>query len=120
MKESIVPFANDAIKLIKEKFDLTDMENREDIPMFVYNGWCYYMYKSVANAKPEIKISRYNHRYYKDQPKGNRIHEQAWIYREGKNCRITGIDENGNWIHAPDHGFVIDGFSIQDYFKKAF
>ena len=125
MKESIVSFANDAIQILNENLNLNDLTNREDKPTIVFNGWYYDIHKSIANIKPEIRIRRQNYRqgntqYFKDQPKGNRINEEAWIYKEGMNCLILGIDENGQLIHAKDHGFLIDGFSIQDYSKKKF
>ena len=125
MKESIVSFVNDAIQIIKENLNLNDLTNREDIPTIISNGWYYYLHKSIANIKPEIRIRRQNYRqgntyYFKDQPKGNRINEEAWIYKEGMNCRTLYIDDNGNRIRDKDHGFLIDGFSVQDYSKKAF
>ncbi len=115
MKESIVSFANDAVQIINENLNLDDLTNREDKPIIESNGWYYCLHKSVANIKPEIRIRRQNYRPYnrksfEDQPKGNRIYEEAWIYKEGKNCRILGVD----------HGFIIDGFSVQDYKKKVF
>jgi hypothetical protein len=124
MKESIVSFANDAIKIIKENLNLDDLENREDKPTIESDGWYYYLHKSVANIKPEICIRRQNYkpgntRYFKDQPKGNRINEQAWIYKEGMNCTILCY-ENGEYIRDKDKGFIVDGFSVQDYIKKAF
>ena len=120
MKESIVSFANDAIQIINENLNLNDLTNREDNPTIVSNGWYYYLNKSIANIKPEIRIRRQNYRqgntqYFKDQPKGNRINEEAWIYKEGMNCRILGVDDNGNPIHDKDNGFIIDGFSVQGY-----
>ena len=125
MKESIVPFANDAIKIINGNLNLDDLTNREDKPNIESDGWYYYVHKSVANIKPEIKIRRQNYRpnntkFFKDQPKGNRIDEEAWIYKEGMNCYILGIDENGQYILDKDHGFLIDGFSVQDYKKSVF
>ena len=125
MKESIVSFANDAIKIINENLNLNDLTNREDKPIIESDGWYYYLHKSVANIKPEIRIRRQNYRpnstrFFKDQPKGNRIDEEAWIYKEGMNCVILGIDKNGQFIHDKDHGFLIDGFSVQDYKKSAF
>ena len=125
MKESIVPFANDAIKIINGNLNLDDLKNREDKPFIESDGWYYYVHKSVANIKPEIKIRRQNYRpnntkFFKDQPKGNRIDEEAWIYKEGMNCSILGIDENGQYILGKDHGFLIDGFSVQDYKKSVF
>jgi hypothetical protein len=116
MKESIVSFANDAIQIINENLNLNDLTNREDKPIIVSNGWYYYLHKSIAHVKPEIRIRRQNYRpgntqYFKDQPKGNRINEGAWIYKEGMNC--CGNDNK-------DNGFIIDGFSVQDYSKKAF
>ena len=114
MKESIVTFADDAIKIIKENINLDDMENREDKPTIEYNGWYYYIHKSVSIIKPEIRIQRQNYRqgntrYLNDHPKGNRISEEAWIYKEGMNRR-----------NSKDKEFIIDGFSIQDYKKKMF
>jgi hypothetical protein len=125
MKESIVSFANDAIQIIKENLNLNDLTNREDKPTIVSNGWVYYVHKSIANIKPEIRIRRQNYRqgnthYFKDQPKGNRINEEAWIYKEGMNCRILGLDDNNEVIRDKDHGFIIDGFSVQDYSKTVF
>ena len=124
-KESIVSFANDAIKIINENLNLNDLTNREDKPIIESNGWYYYLHKSVANIKPEILIKRQNYRfgntkYFKDQPKGNRINEEAWIYKEGMNRPILGIDENRQLIHGKDDGFLINGFSVQDYNKSAF
>jgi hypothetical protein len=125
MKESIVSFANDAIKIINENLNLNDLTNREDKPIIESDGWYYYLHKSVANGKPEIRIRRQNYRVYnttffEDRPEGNCINEEAWIYKEGMNCYILGIDENGQYIHDKDHGFLIDGFSVQDYKKSAF
>jgi len=118
MKESILPFANDAIAIIKENLDLDDMEHREDKPIIEHGGWYYYLHKSIANIKPEIRIRRQNYRFYnvqylKDQPKGNRIYEEAWIYKEGMNCPIYKDGSRGK-----DHGFIVNGFSVQDYVKK--
>jgi len=115
MKESIIPFANDGMKIIKENLNLNDLENREDSPTIEYNGWYYNVHKSIANVKPEIRIKRQNYRpgnteYYKDQPIGNRITESAWIYKEGINCAGKNKDIE----------YVLDGYSIQDYMKKAF
>ena len=124
-KESIVSFANDAIKIINENLNLNDLTNREDKPNIESNGWYYYLHKSVAIINPEIRIKRQNYRfgntkYFKDQPKGNRINEEAWIYKEGMNRPILGIDENRQLIHGKDDGFLINGFSVQDYNKSAF
>ena len=124
MNESIAPFANDAIQVINEHLNLNDLTNREDKPTIETNGWYYYIHKSVANIKPEIRIRRQNYRpgntqYFKDQPKGNRINEQAWIYKEGMNC-ILSVDDNNEVIRGKDNGFLIDGFSVHDYSKKAF
>lgn len=125
MKESIVSFSDDTIKIINEKLNLNDLTNSEYIPCIQINGWYYYIHKSVVNIKPEIRIRRQNYRmgntnFFKDQPKGNRINEEAWIYKEGMNCRILGIDENGQFIRDKDYGFLISGFSVQDYKKSAF
>jgi len=110
LKESIVPFAIDVIAVINTKVNVNDLINREDIPDFEQNGWYYYVHKSIINNTPEIRIKRQNYRlwntqYYKDQPKGNRISEEAWIYKENMNC-------NANLI---DTGYIVDGFSIQNY-----
>ena len=124
-EKSIEPFANDSIKIINENLNLNDLTNREDKPIIESDGWYYYLHKSIANVKPEIRIRRqnyrpYNTKFFKDQPKGNRINEEAWIYKEGMNCCILDIDENGQYIFDKDHGFLIDGFSVQDYKKSAF
>jgi hypothetical protein len=127
MKESIIPFANDAVEIINKYLNLNDLTNREDIPSLEIDGWYYYLHKSVANIniKPEIRIRRQNYRkgntaFYRDQPKGNRIDEEAWIYKKGVNCRILGVNENGEYILDKDHGFIIGEFSIQGYSKSAF
>jgi hypothetical protein len=125
MKESIVSFANDAVTMISATLNLDDLKNREDYPTIEDNGWYYYIHKSVANVKPEIRIKRQNYRqgntqYFKDQPKGNRINEEAWVYKEGMNCRILNINENMEYELDKDRGFLIDGFSIQGYRKTAF
>jgi hypothetical protein len=122
MKESIISFANDAIKIINENLNLNDLTNREDKPTIESDGWYYYLHKSVANIKPEIRIKRQNYRICNTQyqPKGNRINEEAWIYKEGTNCVILGVNENGEYIRDNDKGFIINGFSIQDYKKNAF
>lgn len=117
-KESIIHFANDVIKLIKDNLNL-DNEVRETKPYIECNGWYYYLGKGVVHINPEIRITRQNYRpgdtrYYKDQPKSNRIYESAWVYKEGMNRVILGKDSNG-FILAKDDGFIIDGFSIQDY-----
>ena len=78
LKDSILSFSDDAIKIIKKKLNLNDLDNREDILDFEEDGWYYYLHKSVDIIKPEIRIRRqnykkYNTKYYNDQPKGNRI-----------------------------------------------
>jgi hypothetical protein len=125
MKESIILFANDILEIINEKLNLNDLSRREDIPCIEHNGWYYYLHKSIANIQPEIRVKRQNYRmydtkFYKDQPKGNRINEEAWIYKKGMNCYILGINEKGELIHDKDHGFIINDFSIQHYNKTAF
>ena len=125
MKESIVSFANDSVKIINENLNLNDLTNREDKPIIESDGWYYYLHKSITHVKPEIRIKRqnyrcYNTKFYKDQPKGNRINEEAWIYKKGMSCRILGIDENDQFILDKDHGFLIYGFSVQGYKKTAF
>ena len=112
---SIVSFANDTIKILKENLNFDDIENSEEKPIIEYNGWYYYIHKSVINIKPELRVKRQNYRYggtyyFKDQPKGNRINESAWIYKEGMNLDYKG----------KDFGFIIDGFSVQTYIKKVF
>tara|TARA_B100001094_G_C18143755_1_gene779434 strand:- start:865 stop:1251 length:387 start_codon:yes stop_codon:yes gene_type:complete len=119
-KESIVSFANDTIKIINENLNLNDLTNREDKPIIESDSWYYYLHKSVVHVKPEIHIIRYNYRFLKDQPKGNHIIEEAWIYKEGMNRPILGIDDNGQYIYDKDDGFLIDGFRVQDYEKTAF
>jgi hypothetical protein len=124
-EESIKPFAEDAIEFIHAHLDLDDLNNREDKPTIEFNGWHWYVHKSIANIKPEIRIRRQNYRqgntqYFKDQPKGNRINEEAWIYKEGMHCYNYSINENGERIYDKDHGFLIDGFSVQDYSKTMF
>ena len=91
MKESIILFADDVIKIIIEKLNLDDTNNREDV-IIEHNGWYYNISKIVSFIQPEIFITRQNYKpghkqYYKDQPKGNHIHEKAWIYKEGMNNR---------------------------------
>ena len=125
MKESIIPFANDALEMINENLNLNDLTKREEITCIQHGDWYYCLHKSVVNIKPEIRVKRQNYRmgntkFYKDQPKGNRINEEAWIYKKGINCYILGINENGELIHDKDHGFIINDFSIQDYKKTVF
>lgn len=119
-KESIVSFAKDAVRVINEKLNLNDLTKKETLPIFEFDGWCYYLHKSIANVKPEIRIKRENFRNKKDLPKGSRIYEEAFIYIEGMNCPILGIDENDEYICDKDKGFLINGFSVQDYKKTAF
>jgi len=125
MKESIVSFANDSIQIINEHLNLNDLTSREDKPTIESNGWYYYLHKSIANIKPEIRIRRQNYRtdhtkYFKDQPKGNRINEEAWIYKEGMNRYYLGVNDNGESIYGIDPGFIVNGFSVQSYLKTAF
>jgi hypothetical protein len=123
-KESIVSFAHDAIKIINENLNLSDLQNREDKPIIESDGWYYYLHKSIANVKPEIRIRRYNYNpktmLIKDTNFKNYIEEQAWIYKAGMNCYILGVDDNGKYILGEDPGFIIDGFSVQDYKKYQF
>jgi hypothetical protein len=122
--ESIVSFAHDAIKIINENLNLSDLKNREDIPSIESDGWYYYLHKSIANVTPEIRIRRQNYRpniqLCKNKNFGNYIEEEAWIYKAGMNRYILGIDDNGQYIHGEDAGFIIDGFSVQDYKKYQF
>ena len=124
LKDSILSFSDDAIKIIKKKLNLNDLDNREDILDFEEDGWYYYLHKSVDIIKPEIRIRRqnykkYNTKYYNDQPKGNRINEEAWIYKKDMNRIILGF-QNGEYFYGKDTGFITDGFSVQDYKKTAF
>ena len=119
MKESIIPFLNDALRIITENINLDANDNREDVPPFEEDGWYYYLYKSIAHIKPEIRIKRQNYKEYKDQPKGNRINEQAWVYKEGMNYKFIQ-DKNGIIYQDKDRGFIQNGFSFQDYKKTAF
>jgi len=119
MKESIIPFVNDALRIITENLNLDDMDNREDVSSFEEDGWYYYLYKSIAYIKPEIRIKRQNYKEYKDQSKGNRINEHAWVYREGMNYKFIQ-DKNGIIYPDKDRGFIQNGFSFQDYKKTAF
>jgi hypothetical protein len=114
MKERVPEFARDAVDLIRERLNLDDMKNLINQPMFQHNGWYYYLGKTITIINPEIRIYRENYKNLKDLPKGSRIYEEAWIYKEGANCKILGIME-GHIIHDNDHGFLLDGFSIQDY-----
>lgn len=123
IKENITPFANDALKIIKENLDLNDLTKREE-PIknpgdWIFDdGWYYYLHKSVAHVEtlgPEIRIKRQNFRlghtkYFKDQPKENRIEEGAWFYKEKMVKNNKGKDT----------GYKIDGFSVWDYHKTAF
>jgi hypothetical protein len=115
MQSHLKLFANDAMKIIKENINVNDLQHREDKPIIEENGWYYYLHKSIANVKPEIRMRRRNYNNVNEKPKGNRIDEEAWIYKEGMNCRILGIDENKQLILDKDHGFIIDGFSVQGY-----
>ena len=117
-KESIVTFADDSVKVIKECLNLDD--NKASLPIKIEkNGWYYMLKKNVQNVNPEIRITRQNFKIGKEKefPKGNRIEESAWIYKEGGNCRIINIYGIDDYDHAPDHGYLLDGFSIQDYLR---
>lgn len=90
-----------------------------EFPWIFHDGWYYYMHKSVANidvlGSPELRVKRQNFRlgntdYFKDQPKGNRIREGAWIYKEG-------MLRDGACVYG---GYKIDGFNVQLYEKTAF
>lgn len=126
MKESIIPFANDALEMINKYLNLNDLTTREEIQCIQQGDWYYYLHKSVINIKPEIRVKRQNYRmgntkFYKDQPKGNRINEEAWIYKKGSNKFICYINEKGEVIHDKKYyDYIINDFSIQDYEKKAF
>ena len=114
-KENIAAFSNDAIKLINEHFNLNEYNEPSVVSRkeFIYDGWYYYLHKSTIGDSrlQEIRVRRQNYKQYKDHPKDNRINEEAWVYQEGMNYRYSD---------GKDHGFIIDGFSIQDYKKKLF
>ncbi len=125
MKESIVTFATDVLEIMNDYFNLNDFSNNEGYYDIERNGWYYHLHKSVVHFKPEIHIYRHNYRqgntiFKKDQPKGHRIYEDAWIYREGACCTTIGRDENGNPILSKDNGFLMGGYSFQGYVKKMF
>ena len=115
-KENITLFSNDAVKLINEHFNLNEynkpnvVSRKEDV---VSDGWYYYLHKSTIGDSllQELRVRRQNYKQRKDQPKGNRITEEAWVYQEGMNYRI---------LDGKDHGFIIDGYSIQNYNKYRF
>jgi len=110
-KENIAAFSNDAVKLINEHFNLNEYNEPNFVSRkeFISDGWYYYLHKSTIVDLQEIRVRRQNYKQYKDQPKGNRVNEQAWVYQAGTNNRISD---------GKDHGFIIDGFSIQDYIKE--
>jgi len=120
-KESIVTFADDSVKVIKENLNLD--YNKASLPIQIEkNGWYYTIKKNVQNVNPEIIIRRENFKIGKEKefPKGNRIEERAFIYKEGGNCKIIGVYGLDDYEHAPDHGYLLDGFSIQDYVRFRF
>ena len=123
-RESIIPFSKEAIGIIKDKCNLDDTIYGKVIPEFEKDGWRYKLRKNILpdhsnlpeNNLLEILIQRHNYNNCgpdsgKDQPKGNRINEQAFIYKEGENAEI---------VSGKDRGFIIDGFSVQCYDKRAF
>ena len=114
-EERILVFACEAVNLIKERLDLDDNKNVTNEPMFEYNGWYYYLGKTVTIINPEIRIYRRNYKNIKDLPKGSRIDEEAWIYKEGMNCKILNVYGYGDYHHDKDDGFLVDEFSVQDY-----
>ena len=126
-RESIIQFANDSLKIIKENLNLDDRTKREDptsVDWIFRDGWYYYLRKSVANIETigiEICVRRQNFRvtkdgdefdkFYEDQPIGNRIQEDAFVYEEGK---IT------DYSKGTDTGYKNEGFSVWNYEKTAF
>ena len=107
MRQSIHPFAADAIKIIRKNFDLTDRINREDYE-FEEDGWYYTIHKDVHFVEfIELRIKRQNFKpnqyRIKYQPKGNRLEETAWVYFENVSS-----------------GLHLDGFIINDYRKWSY
>ena len=62
MKHSIIQFSIDAVNIINSNLNLNDLDHRQDIPQWEQDGWFYYLHKSIANIKPEIRIKRQNYR----------------------------------------------------------
>lgn len=124
MKESIVPFSIDVLQIINEIFKLNDsnIEIIEEKRHLELNNWFYYIHISTVIIKPEIHITRRNfcNKCNKNQCKGNNIFEEAWIYKEGANCKRLGKNEKDEYLYSKDHGYLTDGFSIQNYIKKVF
>jgi hypothetical protein len=119
-KESIRTFADDSVAVIKEYLNLD--ENKDSLHCIEKNGWYYTIKKNVQHVNPEIILRRENFKMGKEKeyPKGNRIEERAFIYKEGMNCEIINIYGLDDYEHAPDHGYLLDGFSIQDYVRFRF
>jgi hypothetical protein len=114
MKECAILFVNNAFRrIIRDKLfgENCTEEGGEQQMYFEEDGWYYSMKKNNAVIQPEFVVYGQNyHRgrteYYKYQPKGHRINEEAWIYKEVMNRKSGQI--------------VVDGYSIQDYKKTAF
>ena len=119
-KESIGTFADDSVAVIKEYLNLD--EYKDSLHRIEKNGWNYTIKKNVQHVNPEIILRRENFKLGKEKefPKGNRIQERAFIYKQGGNCVIIGINEFGDYEHDPDHGHLLNGFSIQDYLRFRF
>ena len=115
LKESIVPFAIDVLKIIKEKIDIYDDMKDTLHTEWIENGWYYHLHTNIfrdyRNDNPflEIIIKRRNYQCIDKKSKGTHIYESCWVYKEGENC-----------IGSKDIGYKIDGFSIYDYKKKVF
>ena len=119
-KESIGTFADDSVAVIKEYLNLD--EYKDSLHRIEKNGWNYTIKKNVQHVNPEIILRRENFKIGKEKEylKGNRIEERAFIYKEGANCKIIAVNEFGDYEHDPDHGHLLNGFSIQDYLRFRF
>jgi hypothetical protein len=84
---SIDEFFNDIVIVIKEKLNLDDILNYEYYYNYEKNGLYYYLYKSaVKDNKIKIIVKRSNYRqgnirYYNFKPRGKRLMEEAYIYK---------------------------------------
>lgn len=122
LKESIKIFAEEVVKLIKERLDIENEKENETIE-FEYGGWYYYLHKNIfyESVKPEICVKRRNFkRGITKENKGNHITETAFVYKEGRNCEVYYDKKLDKKIYGKDTGYIYDGLSFYNYSKTAF
>lgn len=120
LKESIKVFAEEVVKLIRERLDIENEEEEEKVE-FEYEGWYYYLRKNnfYENVKPEICVKRQNFKSIRKENKGNHIREFAYVYKEGRNCEVYYDKKLDKKIYGKDTGYIYDGLSFYNYSKTA-